>query len=166
MRSQRICCLSKSVMTLRAQKNPEPSNQMGRGGLQVTIRANHRDVGVVNCHLKSKLLTFPGGRFTTNDPNERARYAAYALYRRASEAITLRSHISNTLKDRGRTPLVLLGDLNDEVDAAATQILNGPPGSEMGFDRPDKGDGLRLFNVAPLIREAERHPGSTGADPN
>ena len=39
-------------------------NQMGRGGLRVTVRANNRDVHMVTAHLKSKLLTFPGGSFT------------------------------------------------------------------------------------------------------
>lgn len=50
------------------------------------------DEGIATCHLKSKLLTFPGGRFGTNDPDERARGAAYALFRRTSEAATLRVH--------------------------------------------------------------------------
>jgi endonuclease/exonuclease/phosphatase family metal-dependent hydrolase len=54
--------------------------------------------------------------------------------------------------------VVLLGDLNDEPQAATTQILLGPPGSEIdtpGFGRPDQGDGARLWNLAPLI-PAER----------
>jgi hypothetical protein len=54
--------------------------------------------------------------------------------------------------------LIVLGDLNDEPTAATTQILVGPPGSEIdtsGFDRPDQGDGSRLWNLAPLI-PAER----------
>jgi endonuclease/exonuclease/phosphatase family metal-dependent hydrolase len=55
--------------------------------------------------------------------------------------------------------LMVMGDLNDEVEAATTQILNGPPGSEIGtvgFDRPDKGDTQRLWNLAPRIPEAQR----------
>lgn len=139
---------------------PPLMNQMGRSGLQVTIRANGRDVRVANCHLKSKLLTFPGGRFSTEDPDERARVGAYALFRRASEATTLRIHANRELDGGGRTePYVLLGDFNDEVDAATTQIVNGPPGSEIGtrgFERPDRGDGDRLWNLAPLIPERER----------
>jgi hypothetical protein len=50
--------------------------------------------------------------------------------------------------------VILTGDMNDEVDAATTQILNGPPGSEIGtggFADPDRGDGDRLWNLAPLI---------------
>jgi endonuclease/exonuclease/phosphatase family metal-dependent hydrolase len=55
--------------------------------------------------------------------------------------------------------LVVLGDLNDEPEAATTQILLGPPGSEIGtagFERPDQGDGSRLWNLAPLIPEERR----------
>jgi hypothetical protein len=54
---------------------------------------------------------------------------------------------------------MVLGDLNDEVEAATTQILNGPPGSEIaatGFDHPDQGDARRLWNLAPRIPEAQR----------
>jgi len=71
---------------------PRMMNQMGRGALQVTVRANNRDVHIITAHLKSKLLTFPDGRFTPRNEDERARYATYALYRRASEATTLRSN--------------------------------------------------------------------------
>jgi hypothetical protein len=56
--------------------------------------------------------------------------------------------------------VILAGDLNDEVDAATTQILNGPTGSEIGtvgFGRPDRGDGDRMFNLAPLIPEPQRY---------
>lgn len=48
--------------------------------------------------------------------------------------------------------------MNDETLAATTQILLGPPGSEigtLGYDRPDTGDAARLWDVAPLI-PAER----------
>jgi hypothetical protein len=54
---------------------PRLMNQMGRGALQVTVRANNRDVHLITAHLKSKLLTFPGG-FTPHDEDERARFAA------------------------------------------------------------------------------------------
>ena len=124
-------------------------NQMGRGALQVTVRANNRDVHIITAHLKSKLLTFPDGRFTPHTEDERARYATYALYRRASEATTLRSNLDALLAGEGREmAVVLTGDMNDEVDAATTLILNGPPGSEIGsvgFDQPDLGDGDRMW---------------------
>ena len=141
-------------------QGPRTMNQMGRGALQATVTFNGRDVRVISCHLKSKLLTFPGGRFQATDDDERARHASYALFRRSSEATTLRCHMTAQLAGQGKTEaLVLAGDMNDEVDAATTQILNGPPGSEIGtagFARPDKGDASRTWNLAPAIPEAER----------
>ena len=56
-------------------------------------------------------------------------------------------------------PVVLMGDMNDERDAATTLILNGPPGSEVGsvgFDQPDQGDGDRMWNTAELIDKDKR----------
>jgi len=55
--------------------------------------------------------------------------------------------------------VIVLGDLNDEPPAATTQILLGPPGSEIGtpgFDHDDQGDACRLWNLAPLIPEQHR----------
>jgi endonuclease/exonuclease/phosphatase family metal-dependent hydrolase len=135
-------------------------NQMGRGGLQASVNVGGREVRVISCHLKSKLLTFPGGRFSPRDEDERSRYAAYALYRRTAEATTLRAHLTAQLAGEGRSDAVILaGDMNDEVDAATTQILNGPPGSEIGsvgFNRADAGDGERMWNLASRIPESER----------
>ncbi len=139
---------------------PETMNQIGRGALQIGIRSNHRIVRLLTCHLKSKLLTYPGGRFFPIDEDERARYGAYALFRRAAEAATIRIWVTAQLAGRGADdPFVVLGDMNDVREAATTQILNGPTGSEIGtrgFDVPDRGDGERLWNLAPLIPEAER----------
>jgi endonuclease/exonuclease/phosphatase family metal-dependent hydrolase len=133
--------------------------EMGRGALRVRIQLGGRDLDLVNCHLKSKLLTFPGGRFSPRDEGERARFAGYALYRRAAEAVTLRTFANELLDGNGRErAVIVLGDLNDEPTAATTQLLLGPPGSEIGtpgFERPDQGDGARLWNLAPLI-PAER----------
>ena len=138
---------------------PRLMNQMGRGALQVTVRANNRDVHVISAHMKSKLLTFPDG-FAPADEDQRARFASYALYRRASEATTLRVHLDTLLGGGGREmPVILAGDMNDELDAATTQILQGPPGSEIGsvgFDQADQGDGDRMWNIAPLIPEERR----------
>jgi endonuclease/exonuclease/phosphatase family metal-dependent hydrolase len=133
---------------------------MGRGALRVRVRAGGRDIDLVNCHLKSKLLSFPGG-FSPSDEGQRARYGAYALYRRAAEATTVRAYANDLLDDQGQErAVIVLGDLNDVPAAATTQILLGPPGSEIdtaGFERPDQGDGSRLWNLAPLIPQERRY---------
>jgi hypothetical protein len=106
---------------------------MGRGALKVRVRMDSRTVDLVTCHLKSKLLTYPGGRFQPRDEDERARFGGYALYRRAAEAVTLRIYANRLLGGEGRQrSVIVLGDLNDEPQAATTQILLGPPGSEIG----------------------------------
>jgi len=129
---------------------------MGRGAVAITVQsANGDPIQLVTTHLKSKLLTFPGGRFQPHDEDERARFGAYALDRRAAEAATLRVAVSAALGNAGeQRPLILTGDLNDTVQAATTQVLLGPPGSEIGtagFNRADQGDHQRLWNLAPLM---------------
>lgn len=134
--------------------------RMGRGALRVRVEADNGQLDVVTCHLKSKLLSYPGGRFSPRDEGERARTGAYALYRRASEAATVRVAVDDVLQGLGRErALVLCGDMNDTVQAASTQILQGPSGSEIGTPGervPDAGDVHRLWNVAPLIPEGRR----------
>ena len=148
---------------LRAiQQGDEPAENataMGRPALHVRVRVQDTDIDVITAHFKSKLLTFPGGRFSPKDEGERARFGAYALYRRAAEAVTVRAAATDLLTSDHDLSVMVLGDLNDEVEAATTQILNGPPGSEIattGFDHPDKGDAQRLWNLAPRIPAAQR----------
>lgn len=78
---------------------------MGRGALHIHLD----DLGghpwdLVTVHLKSKLLSFPGGRFNPTDENERARFAAYAQYRRAAEAATVRVAATGILDGHGQDP--------------------------------------------------------------
>jgi endonuclease/exonuclease/phosphatase family metal-dependent hydrolase len=135
--------------------------RMGRPALRARVDAGGNALTILTCHLKSKLLSYPGGRFTPRDEDERARYAVYALDRRAAEAATVRTYATGLLDDQGQDrALVVLGDLNDTPHAATTALLHGPPGSEIGtpgFDRPDQGNGARLWNVAPLIPPDKRH---------
>ncbi|GAB2739096.1 endonuclease/exonuclease/phosphatase family protein [Streptomyces bullii] len=135
--------------------------QAGRGFLAVEVESVDGPLRVAVCHLKSKLLSYPDGRFHPHDEGERARYGAYALYRRAAEAAALRALADELLAGDGRArDVAVLGDLNDEVRAATTQILFGPPGSEIGtpgYEVADKGDALRLWDVAPLIPAEQRY---------
>lgn len=130
--------------------------RLGRGALAITVTTEGGiPVRLITAHLKSKLLTFPGGRFHTDDEGERARYAAYALARRAGEATALRAALTAALAGEGRhRPIMLTGDLNDTTEAATTQLLQGPPGSEIGtggFHHDDRGDGMRMWNLAPCM---------------
>jgi endonuclease/exonuclease/phosphatase family metal-dependent hydrolase len=141
------------------------SSALGRGALAVRAELpGERRVTVVCCHLKSKLLSFPGpggaSRFSPRDEEERARVGGYALFRRTGEAVTVRSLVTRLLAAGDGDPVVLVGDLNDEPQAATTQVLYGPPGSQLGtrgFDVADGGDPQRLWNLARLIAsESER----------
>ncbi|PWK64190.1 endonuclease/exonuclease/phosphatase family protein [Streptomyces sp. CG 926] len=143
---------------VRVEDDGTMIRRMGRGGLVVRWSpAPGHTMGVAVCHLKSKLLTFPGNRHSTDDEQLRARYAAYALYRRAAEAVTMRFVADQLLQGDGRRhEVIVMGDLNDEFKAATTQILYGPPGSQIGtggFPDTDLGDPRRLWNLAPRILE-------------
>jgi endonuclease/exonuclease/phosphatase family metal-dependent hydrolase len=135
--------------------------ESGRGLLAVEATTGSGPLRVAVAHLKSKLLSYPRGRFQPRDEGERARYGAYALYRRTAEATALRALADDLLAGDGRArDVAILGDLNDEVQAATMQILLGPPGSEVGtpgYEAADQGDATRLWNVAPLIPAERRY---------
>ncbi|MBH1938148.1 endonuclease/exonuclease/phosphatase family protein [Streptomyces sp. AV19] len=147
------------LSSVQTEDNGSLSDSTGRGLLAVKVKpAAGHTLHLAVCHLKSKLLTFPAPppqRHTPHDEGERARYNAYALFRRGAEAVALRSLADELLQGDGKKhDVVVMGDLNDGPTAATTQILYGPPGSQIGtggFDRPDKGDKARLWNLAPLI---------------
>ncbi len=145
-----------------------------RGALAVTYtRGDGLTVHALTAHLKSKLLTFPGHdpqhpRFDTRDEGERARFGLYALNQRAAEAATVRAWATGQLQGQGQQRHVLVcGDLNDTAQAATTQLLLGPPGSELGtggFNRPDTGDGNRLWNLAPKMPAGDPVTGEGAAN--
>jgi endonuclease/exonuclease/phosphatase family metal-dependent hydrolase len=138
---------------------PTPIERMGRGALRARVNKDDLTVDLITAHLKSKLLTFPGGRFAPRNEGERAQVAGIALERRTAEAVTLRIRANELLGGDERTPLLVLGDLNDVPEAQTSLVLNGPPGSEIctrGFNIPDGGDAARLFNLAPAIPQEQR----------
>src|SRR6266702_3144875 len=84
------------VQPVQADDKGATIQKMGRGALAVRIREDSgRDLVMAACHLKSKLLSFPGpggtSRFAPHDEGERARVAGYALDRRTAEAGTVRA---------------------------------------------------------------------------
>ena len=140
-----------------------PVTRMGRGALRIRVAKEGLTVDLITAHLKSKLLSFPrpgGSSFTPRDEDERAQVAGIALMRRTAEAVTLRIWANVLLASSDRKPLLLMGDFNDVPEAQTSLILCGPPGSEigtLGFNRPDQGDAMRLFNLAPAIDPARRY---------
>lgn len=155
-----------ALAAIQQDDSEQREHTMGRGALRVRIQKDGADFDLVTCHLKSKLLSFPGKggkvQFDTSDENLRARYGAYALFRRAAEAATIRAYADQLLEGQGKDRrVIVLGDMNDVLSAATTQILLGPPGSQFdapaAFEHPDKGDGTRLWNLSLLIPENERY---------
>ncbi len=145
--------------------DPPPFIRMGRGALSICVQpVPGTTVRVITCHLKSKMLSYPstGGRTRFNPKNEteRVRAAGLALLQRTAEAVAVRAWVNGFVEGKDSTRLIVTGDLNDEAEAATTQILLGPGGSQPctpGFDQPDKGDDVRLFNLAPLIPQNHRY---------
>ncbi|MCO6450854.1 MAG: endonuclease/exonuclease/phosphatase family protein [Caldilineales bacterium] len=134
-----------------------PLRRFGRGALHIHVSKDGREIDVITAHLKSKLLSYPrpwGTSFAPKDETERAQMAGLALMRRMAEAVTLRMAANDLLEGNTQNPLLVFGDFNDVPAAQTSMILIGPGGSEigtLGFDRPDKGDDTRLFNLAPLL---------------
>jgi endonuclease/exonuclease/phosphatase family metal-dependent hydrolase len=143
----------------------KPSEHLSRPRLVARVKHGNKTFVVFNAHLKSKLHTYPGSGFSTKDEGLRAGVGLFDLTRRAAEAATLRARVTAELK-QGH-PVIVVGDLNDGPHAATTEILYGPPGSQLsvpedaprvssGFSREDDGDPQRLFNVTKLVPEPER----------
>ena len=80
---------------------------MGRPALHLRVRIQDTDIVLITAHFKFKLLTFPPNRFSPHDEGERARFGAYALYRRLRRRnLRTRSHprpqSQETFADRAR----------------------------------------------------------------
>jgi len=158
-----ITALAENPALHISEENGAPIKAMRRGALSVTVTAHNKHLQLVTAHFKSKLLEFPGAHgavFSTDDETLRARVASRALAVRTAEAVTLRALATAALQAHKDTALVVLGDLNDVAEAATTQIIQGPDGSQPntgGFDREDQGDPRRLFNLGLLIPADQRY---------
>ena len=157
---------------VRTAEDESLTEEMSRGALEISVQADGLEVTLINVHFKSKLPSYPrrqglvqGSPFEPKDEGERCRYAAYALYRRTAEAVTVRECVNEILAPaggsfapeagRGREKAVIVcGTLNDGPESASTQILEGPGGRQLGTTRRpggEAGDGYRLWNLAPLL---------------
>lgn len=133
----------------------KPIDDMGRGALGATVViAPGLLVNVMNVHLKSKLLTFPGGRRYPRDEDERARGTAYALIKRTAEAVAVRVEL-NRLMTGNDEPMILMGDMNDDASAITTQIMLGP--EDRSLYHRDKFDDVRLYALDEYIPAERRY---------
>ncbi|MCI4066137.1 endonuclease/exonuclease/phosphatase family protein [Micromonospora sp. R77] len=133
---------------------------LGRGAVQVHVDCGDRGLRLVTAHLKSKLLTYPGGRRYPLNEDERARGAGYALLRRSAEAVAVRVHLNTVLASSAvdgqpGVPTILCGDFNDGPDAVTTVLLEGPADGDV--HRPDKGDSVRLYNLGRRLPAARAY---------
>jgi len=131
-----------------------------RGFLQITATVpGIGAVQFVTAHLKSKLLTYPNGRFQTRDEDERARFGASALYKRAAEATSLRVHMTAVLAGTGTTtPAILLGDMNVRLHVGARRARGERVGHDL--DRLERhGDRCGAVGLHRGLRGPAERPG-------
>ncbi|WP_346125467.1 endonuclease/exonuclease/phosphatase family protein [Micromonospora coerulea] len=155
-----ITALPQSGMPAVPDVDGDTLTHLGRGAVQVHVDCGGPGLRLLTAHLKSKLLTYPGGRRYPRNENERARGAGYALLRRTAEAVALRVHLNDVLAESAvngqpAMPTILCGDLNDGPDAVTTVLIEGPAGGDV--HRPDKGDAVRLYNLGRRLSPARAY---------
>ena len=90
--------------------------------LEVLIDVNHQKLRLFTVHLKSKRPDLLEGE-DEQDPAVYARAVARSLVKRTTEALALRQLIVQRLLHTPE-PLIVLGDFNDSVTAATTQLIS------------------------------------------
>ncbi|MCS7072710.1 MAG: endonuclease/exonuclease/phosphatase family protein [Anaerolinea sp.] len=128
-----------------------PTTRLGRGALLATIRVGNHTIDLLTAHLKSKLITYQphpnqSSRFRPDNEAERAIGAGLALLRRTAEAVAIRICVSDRLQIPQPHHMIVLGDLNDEVYAATSQLILGP--EDKDATSQDALDPVRLYNLA------------------
>ncbi len=127
-----------------------PSTRMGRGVLKIEVEPTAGvHIRVITLHLKSKLITYPGGRFAPKSEDERAIGAGLGLLRRSAEAVSVRAYLNDLLKPDSPVRTIVMGDFNDEPHAATTQMFMGPEDADA--TSTDKFDYVRLYNLVDSI---------------
>lgn len=106
-----------------------------------------RTIKLLNVHLKSKRPKFLQDEHgnlleDTNDARIRARARMRSLFIRATEATAIRNIIVDEIA-KNRTPLILMGDVNDGSRSVTTQLMAET--SEVQYDR--KSRDTALFNA-------------------
>jgi endonuclease/exonuclease/phosphatase family metal-dependent hydrolase len=129
--------------------NP-PTTHLGRGVLKIEVEpVGGIKIQLITVHLKSKLITYPGGRFAPKSEDERVTGAGLGLLRRTAEAAAVRDYLNTIMKPESTAHTIVLGDFNDEPHAATTQMFLGPEDADA--TSADKFDYARLYNLADSI---------------
>lgn len=114
---------------LMINEQPVPVSQFSRPVIQANITLDAvggpLKLTVFVVHLKSKraLLT---PEADPDDPMEIAIGTAKSLMVRAAEATALRRILVNTMRNN-TNPVLVVGDINDSVNAVTSEILSGTP---------------------------------------
>ena len=94
---------------------------------RVTLAEGHEG-WIANAHLKSKRPLFAAGSSAGVEANaeflERATGSLRSLVLRAGEALALRREVI-ALMEGTTTPVIVVGDLNDDVGAVTTEMVRG-----------------------------------------
>ena len=115
-----------------------PHTRFERPPLLATLQMNHgQELHVITAHLKSKRPKFLQGADgklaeDADDPKVQAVASLRSLLMRAGEALALRLKVV-ALLHRTRSPLVLMGDLNDSPHSVTTQLIAAT--SQVAYDR-------------------------------
>lgn len=132
-----------TALTYLKDAQGDPIKKMGRGIVKASVIVRPGLlINLINIHLKSKLITYHGGRRFPIDENERARETAVASFKRTAEAVAVRAY-SNFLMANNNNPMILLGDYNDDGAAVSSKIMLGP--EDRSLQRRDQFDDIRLY---------------------
>ena len=100
-----------------------PIAQFQRPVLRANVKLPHATALVFVAHLKSKRPLLLSGE-SDKDPLAIAAGSARSLIVRAAEAVALRKLVIEATQG-SKTPVLLFGDLNDDLNAVTTQIIAG-----------------------------------------
>ena len=132
-----------------------PHTRFERPPLLATLRMKHgQPVAFITAHLKSKRPKFlqdaQGQPLEDRDDHKVAAIASLrSLLMRGAEAAALRCIVIDLLRGSG-TPLVVLGDFNDNPTSVTTQLVAAT--SEVAYDKGARD--VALFNAFDLQGEA------------
>lgn len=116
---------------------------------------------VFNAHLKSKRPKYPSGDAASNEDNalfyDRAQAVFRSLALRAGESLALRRAVLAKMAGSS-DPVIVVGDLNDEIGAVTTEIVGGEvPWRAWSFDTKEKFWDVEMYSAARAHMRRSEH---------